>query len=311
MVYIYRSAASTGAKELAAALNGKRLRGLENGIGVRRVLGRDRQVRFQSGDVIVGWGQSVPATGLPRGVRVLNGTRIQNKYDDAVALRAAGVNTVEVSKTIPTQRPTVTPDPAVALRQAVSEAMEEFQNAELSRSAPYVRGLSDITVQINRLTQALGQPVPVAAPRPVGEWIARVYNHVGGNDLLTPPARANYYSKKEAFVKEYRVHSFLGKSIRAGVKAPREGFTNPHPWIRSYDAGWTIRYDGVSSKKRHREIAHAAVEALGLQFGAVDIGERADKSLVVLEVNRAAGLDGGTPQVYANAIQKFINGEWS
>ena len=205
-------------------------------------------------------------------------------------------------------------DPAIALRLAVSEAMEEFQSAELSRSAPYIRGLSDITVQINRLTQALGQPIPAAPARPTGEWIARVYNHVGGNDLLTPPSRANYYSKKEAFVKEYRVHSFLGKSIRAGVKAPREGFAagrNLHAWVRSWDGGWRILYDGVSSKKRHREIAHAAVTALGLNFGAIDIGEKANKELVVLECNRCPGLDGTTPQIYAEAIQKWIRGEWT
>lgn len=305
---MFRSAASTGAKELAAALNGKRLRGLENGIGIRRVLGRDRQVRFQSGDVIVGWGQSVPTTGLPRGVRVLNGARIQNKYDDAIRLREAGVSTVEVSKTLPTTRAAVAPqDPAIALRQAVLESMEEFQDAELARNAVYIRGLSDITVRINQLTQALGQPIPTPPAAPRGEWIARVYNHMGGNDLLTPPARPNYYSKKEEFVKEFRIHSFKGKSIRAGEKVPREGFNNPSPWIRSFGGGWRIKYDEFKSKESMRNLAAAAVEALGLDFGAVDIGRTADKRLVVLEVNRAAGLEGGTVTAYVNAIQRFVS----
>jgi hypothetical protein len=41
----------------------------------------------------------------------------------------------------------------------------------------------------------------------------------------------------------------------------------------------------------------------------VDIGVRADGSLLVLEVNRAPGLEGGTITRYADAIRKWQNGE--
>ena len=71
-----------------------------------------------------------------------------------------------------------------------------------------------------------------------------------------------------------------------------------------------ISYDGEVVKQRHRDIAHQAIQALGLQFGAVDIGERADGSLLVLEVNRAAGVEGGTVEAYARAVRRWITGEW-
>ena len=128
----------------------------------------------------------------------------------------------------------------------------------------------------------------------------------------TPLLNPDYWSKKEPIVREFRVHSFLGRSIRAGVKDLRDGFTSAtaHPWVRSWEAGWRIRYDGVSSRQRHRDLAHAAVRALGLDFGAVDIAEKADGSLMVLEVNRAPGLEGGTVDAYASAVERWLNGEW-
>ena len=304
MIYVYRPALSSGAKELAAALEGRRLRRIEGGYGIRLVNGREKRVSLRDGDVVIGWGAGVPA--FSARIRTLNGAPIQNKYDDALVLKRAGVPTIEVSKTLP--RTQAATDPAVSLHTSLREALEEFSSAELSRNTVYIRGLNDLQANIQRLSQVLQQPVP--QQRATGEWIARIYNHVGGNDLLHPPDRPNYYVKKENIVKEFRVHSFLGKSIRAGVKAPREDVLHPHEWVRSYDGGWTIRYDGISSKQKHRELAHAAVAALGLQFGAVDIAQKADKSLIVLEVNRAPGLDGGTPEAYATAVRRWIAGDW-
>jgi hypothetical protein len=166
------------------------------------------------------------------------------------------------------------------------------------------------------LYATLRVPPPAAPPVVNVTWLGRALHHVGGNDLLNPDPNPGYFVKKEAFVKEVRIHSFLGKSIRAGVKGLREGFTTTlgvggqlaSDWVRSWDGGWRIHYDGVSSKKKHRDLAHAAVKALGLDFGAVDIGERADGSVLVLEVNRAPGLAEGTIDVYANAIRGWING---
>lgn len=135
------------------------------------------------------------------------------------------------------------------------------------------------------------------------EALPRLNNHVGGNDLLNPPDYPDFYVLKENLVAEYRIHSFFGKSIRAGVKVPRDiPPGNVHPWIRSFDGGWRINYDQFKSSKQMRLLAAKAVKALGLQFGAVDLGLTYEGVLMVLEVNRAPGSEGGTLDAYKRAI---------
>jgi glutathione synthase/RimK-type ligase-like ATP-grasp enzyme len=105
---------------------------------------------------------------------------------------------------------------------------------------------------------------------------------------------------------------FEGRSIRAGQKVSiteRDGRRiTPHQWIRSFDAGWIIRYEGFESTEAMRRLAKSAVEALGLNFGAVDIGQKADGSLIVFEVNRAPGIEGTSLQAYATKIIAWLNG---
>lgn len=309
MIYIYRSEASAGALELARALDGRKLLGHVGGRRfTRRVAGATREVTLAEGDVVVCWGSSL---GTIPGIRVLNGAALQNKYEDALKLKEAGVSTIEVSRTRPTttqQRGPAPQDPARVLYTSLVDLIEEFEGS-FSRSAPFATGVGQLRDGFTSLATALRTPAPVAPPSaPQGEWLGRDRNHVGGSDLLVPTTSPDFYVKKETFAHEYRVHSFDGLSIRAGVKAPRPDFPSPHAWVRSWDGGWRIQYDGVSSKQRHREIAHAAVTALGLTFGAVDIGERADRSLVVLEVNRAPGVENGTVDAYAEAITRWVTG---
>lgn len=137
-------------------------------------------------------------------------------------------------------------------------------------------------------------------------WLPRTSYHTGGTDLLNPPREPDFWVKRLDISREFRVHSFTGRSIRAGVKVPRTGFENPHEWVRSLDGGWRLSYDGTSVKQKHRDVAHKAIKALGLDFGAVDVGECKDGTVVVLEVNRAPGLEGKTIPIYAEAIQKWI-----
>lgn len=292
MIYVYRKESSTGARELADALGGKRFRG------------RIRPITEQAkrGDAVVCWGEVLPAIA---GVKILNGAPIQNKYQDAVALKAAGVPTVEV--VAGRNKPAA---PALVDEQAIRtaweesvEAAEEFIEIPFAKQNPvFIQGVKDFVATITKLqTQLVAPPVQRAAQ----DWLPREFSHVGGADLLQPPAQADYWSKKENIVEEVRIHSFNGKSIRAGIKKPRAG-AQPHAWIRSYDGGWSIAYDGFESTKVQRELAHAAVKALKLDFGAVDLGKRADGKWIVLEVNRAPGLEGGTTTAYANAIKAWM-----
>jgi hypothetical protein len=307
MIFVYRPKNSTSARLLSTAVDGVRIKHEEN---LRR--------RAKASDKIIMWGAYLPnITGI-----TLNNVPLQTKFEDAIRLREAGVLTVEVSRTRPVVAQATAPvDPLIALWQTAQEAAEAFTNLEPARHAVALAGIDELRAMLGRVRMAQIIPAPVAPPaQPDGQWLARKNNHVGGNDLLNPDERADYFSKWEQFVREYRVHSFFGRSIRAGQKVHRTPQSEtpfhgtPHPWIRSFDGGWMISYaDGALGERpqRIRDIAHDAVRALGLNFGAVDIGERADGTLVVLEVNRAPGVEGGTTEAYARAARRWIAGEWT
>lgn len=282
MIYVYRPGGSDGADELVEHLpRARRSRVYDlTTHAMRRRQGTLPQP-LREGDLVVCWGATLPATAVPAGVKVLNGVAFQSKYEQALALKAAGVRTVEVSL----ERPQAGPPRPTALM--INETLTS---------------LDDVARLLPRL-----EAFRLELARPVVEWLPRRNGHVGGNDLLvpTPAGAAQFWSRREALVQEYRLHIMKGKSIRAGMKIAREGMT-PHPWVRSFDGGWRINYNGFSSSKPMREIAAKAVETLGLDFGAVDLGQLADGTLLVLEVNRAPGLEGGTVDAYGAALERIL-----
>ena len=271
MIWIFCGRNSDGANVLAEAVQGQRLRRFD---GTTFYYREGRPAAIGRGDVIVCWGVSLPAR---PDTKIVNGCPMVNKLDAALKLKEAEVPTVEVSRT----RPTVTPVP------------DHIHVA----AANYTR------IQLRELMR--GIQIFLDSPEPaLRTWLPRKLNHIGGHDLLRPPTRPDYWTQKENLVREYRVHMFKGNSIRAGVKIPVVDDRPVHEWIRSLEAGWRINYDGFTSSTEMRQLAVRAVKTLGLQFGAVDIGEKADGSLLVLEVNRAPGLEGGTVDAYARAIRR-------
>lgn len=274
MIYIYRRANSDGAQALAAALQG------------RRVKAFNRARRRDPADVIVCWGEADPQ--VPGITKILNGVGIRNKYEDAVKLKEAGVPTVEVSRTRPQAGTRTIP--------LTYTGELRFQNATREQIRARIRELEEIAA---RPDQTL----------PGAEWLGRRFNHVGGSDLLHPPVQPDYWSRREKLTDEFRLHIFNGKSIRAGQKVHVDLDGRPiHEWIRSLEGGWRIKYDDFGSTKRMRELATKAVKALGLDFGAVDLAKREDGTLIVLEVNRAPGLEGNTITAYADAIKGVLEG---
>ena len=298
-IFIYRRASSSGARLLAEELNARRIKRER----LMMVLPRAR-------DLVVVWGDPIPEI---QGVRYLNNVPLQSKYRDALALKAASVPTVEVRLDQPRLADVVQeaqPDPAIPLWERIrSHTSDLLMMSPFGRTAEHQNGVARLGSLADELLQALRVPAPQPSRQAGGpdpSWLPRLNNHMGGIDLLNPPQNPDYFVKREHLVREFRVHSFAGKSIRAGLKVHREHFANPHPWIRSLEAGWRLSYGGETSpiRQKHRDVAHAAVGALGLAFGAVDLGEREDGSIIVLEVNRAAGLEGGTVEAYANAIRQ-------
>lgn len=272
MVYVYRERPSDSARDLSEAMeiNCRRLNDLN-----RAHFGQG----VRAGDRVICWGQSM----TPReGVQVLNGTPILNKFEDAVRLKAAGVATIEVARTQP---PAINPIDHY-----------EIQGGRLTRD------------QLRAAVDAAQRFLATPPPLPI-EWLGRRFHHVGGNDLLVPTRNPDYYAQKETITNEYRIHMFLGKSIRAGQKVARGPEFRQHPWIRSLDGGWKIDYNGFTSTRAMRDLCTRACQALSLDFAAIDLAQKADGTLMVLEANRAPGLEGGTIEAYVGAITRWTRGE--
>ncbi len=274
MIYIFRPKFSEGAEELAYALSEAGLR--------TRYIRKERPLA--PGDRLICWGTRWPVA-VPPGVEVLNNVAGTSKFTDAVTLKSKGVPTVEVSR---------------QMQRDVPGVKAPLVLPQMTLATP--QDAARVLAQVDAWSRL---PVP-----PGATWLPRIDNHIGGNDLLRTPQRPDYWSKKVQLTGEVRIHSFLGKSIRAGQKkigGPNAG--RAHQWIRSFDGGWIIAYENFSATEAQRELAANAVEALGLQFGAVDIGILPDASPMVLEVNRAPGIEGGSIEAYVKAIKRWTGVE--
>lgn len=146
-----------------------------------------------------------------------------------------------------------------------------------------------------------------------GHPLARKLHHQEANDLTRLPpgqsAEGDYYVEYAPTATEFRIHVFQGRSLRVGQKVQREGVC-VHPWIRTWDCGWGTQYDKRAQEQvteAVRQAARDAVAALRYDFGAVDVGVRADGSPVVFEVNSAPGLETyTTARCYARRIAKLV-----
>lgn len=100
--------------------------------------------------------------------------------------------------------------------------------------------------------------------------------------------------------REYRVHVFKGKSIRISEK------------VFNADGSYTTGKPGDIKLRNVRAAAKRAVEAVGLDFGAVDILARGanNDEVFVLEVNASPGLGGSMPALYAKIFKEWKRGEF-
>jgi hypothetical protein len=125
-------------------------------------------------------------------------------------------------------------------------------------------------------------------------------------DELVP---APLYTRYKPKVDEYRVHVFT----RFGVvdvqqKRRRNGLEDGagDRYIRSHDNGWVFCRDGVVAPPTLLAECERAVNILGLDFGAVDIGWHPTYGLSIYEINTAPGIEGQTLTNYVNTFRRFL-----
>lgn len=125
----------------------------------------------------------------------------------------------------------------------------------------------------------------------------------GSEDIPDAPLYVQYIKKK----KEFRVHVFDNEVIFVQEKRRRRDIPDDQVnWqIRNHSNGFIFAHNDLEYDDVMLSSSIDAVNALGLDFGAVDIiyNQRENK-YYVLEVNTAPGLTGETLRVYAD---KFMN----
>lgn len=126
------------------------------------------------------------------------------------------------------------------------------------------------------------------------------------NELVSAPL----YTKGIQSQGEYRVHVFKNEVIDYTKKIPNLSFSIEADKINyticSHQNGWTFARN-ITPRNSVKQIALNAVNALGLDFGAVDIVINEHNKPVVLEVNTACGLQGRTLASYHRAITNYNN----
>ena len=114
------------------------------------------------------------------------------------------------------------------------------------------------------------------------------------------------FGRNPKHVTEYRVHVVRGEVIDFIQKKRRRDYEGtPNPYVRSHDNGWVFCREEIELPSVAHAAAQAAVEALALDFGAVDLGVCRDGTVCVYEVNTAPGIEGTTHDRYAVALAEL------
>lgn len=125
------------------------------------------------------------------------------------------------------------------------------------------------------------------------------------DEVVKAPLYTRYVKKAD----EFRVHVAFGKVLDVQQKKRRlEVPDDQVNWqIRNAKNGWVFARDGVDAPAVVRDAAVSAVAALGLDFGAVDVGYNAKRGeAAVYEVNTAPGLEGTTLETYYEAFAERL-----
>lgn len=172
--------------------------------------------------------------------------------------------------------------------------------------------------------QEEGVPVPefTTDKNTAQEWLNEgdavvcrtVLNGSGGRGIClstldgTPLVDAPLYTKYVKKTAEYRVHVFMGQVLDVQQKKRKLDVPEDEVnWqIRNHDNGWIFAREGVEAPDVVLDVATNAVDALLLDFGAVDVVYNRHHGAFVLEVNTAPGLEGTTLEKYAQAIKEYV-----
>jgi glutathione synthase/RimK-type ligase-like ATP-grasp enzyme len=152
-----------------------------------------------------------------------------------------------------------------------------------------------IVVTRHKLNGHSGEGIVITAPVGV---------EVFDTDLEKAPLYVQYIKKTQ----EYRCHVMHGEVFFIQRKARKLEIPDEEVnWqVRNLAGGFIYANQNVELPEEAQQEAIMAVEALGLDFGAVDIILGTDHQYYVLEVNCAPGLAGTTLDKYVEQFKRYV-----
>lgn len=136
-----------------------------------------------------------------------------------------------------------------------------------------------------------------------------------GDDVVT---YAPLYTKGVPIMNEFRVHVGDGEAInvvqkkRKGRKKLDEmGIKEVDMEVRNFAGGWVFAQHDLDltddTRKSLIDLGIAAVQAVGLDYGACDVVQHMDGTFSIVEVNSAPGVGGVTNfKAYVNYMERAI-----
>lgn len=282
VLYPYKLA-SESARKLADALYVKRVR-------------PDGRYRYRRGDLIINWGNSHNPVwysdiaeqniiNKPANVRLA-----ANKIETFQTLAEAEVPTLDFTLDSYVAQEWLNDGEGVYIRNTVTGHSGEGITVMRNDGNEHQEQLEEIVEKLSNMGyDDMADEVQALADDSV--------------ELQLVP-QAPLYTKAKQNNGEYRVHVFAGEVIDYRKKSRRDGdhAQEGQSDVRTLGNGWVFRQSNLKRLERVEELAIKAIEALGLDFGAVDIIKDENGEVFVVEVNTAVACDDTTLENYLTAI---------
>lgn len=186
------------------------------------------------------------------------------------------------------------PGPAVKIAANKREAFRVLQQAGVSipKFATSIREVTweGLTVVRHKLTGHSGEGIELVE---------------AGEKLPDAPLYVEYVKKET----EYRIHVIGDKVTTVQRKGRRADVpADEVDWkVRNHRNGFIFVRQNINPPQSVMDLAVSAIQALGLDFGAVDlVWNAASKTAYVLEVNTAPGMEGSTIGEYAEGFKELL-----
>ena len=205
-----------------------------------------------------------------------------------------------------------------SFRPRPSDIIVNWGMPKVKLNATYLNPLASVSIATCKLKTLLALesasvPTPeFSTTKPTeGKWVARTQlnSHSGQGAVVADAAElpdAPLYTKYIQKDAEYRVIVVGNQAVDVKQKLKRRDFEGERvPYIWSSTNGYIFAREVVIPENLS-ELGISAIQALGLNYGAVDIIAK-NGEFYVLEINSAFGVSGLTIELVGDAIKALIN----